>query len=105
MTWTENAVREALGNIEETKRSLERCRHCKSCGQEEICDVAIANATGLLHDYERTQAFHLVSDGINRLWGKEEIKVKSIKKRKVWHFRRNRKKQESLQPSRIIYKP
>jgi len=100
ITWTEKAVRDVIKDFEETKRSLQRCQHCRFCSKDEICDVAIAGATGLLQEYGWTQALHLATDGINRLWLRREIKVKEIKKSRIWSF--GRKKQR--QPRRIIVK-
>lgn len=100
MTWTEKAVREVIEKVEETKKSLERCRLCRSCSKDEICDVAIADAAGLLQDYERTQALHLVTDGINRLWLRNEVKVKECKKGRTWSLGRRKR----FQPRRIIVK-
>lgn len=100
ITWTEKAVREVIQDIEETKRFLHRCQHCRSCSKDEICDVAIADATGLLQEYGWTQALHLATDGINRLWLRNEIKVKEIKKRRFWSFERKKQRQ----PRKIIIK-
>ena len=100
MTWTEKAVREVIEKIDETKRSLERCRLCGSCAKDEICDVAIVDATGLLREYGWTQALHLATDGINRLWLRNEIRVKEIKKGRIWSIGRRKR----LQQRRIIVK-
>ncbi|MFQ5819468.1 MAG: hypothetical protein ACE5I5_05735 [Candidatus Heimdallarchaeota archaeon] len=100
ITWTEKAVRDVIKDIEETKKSLQRCHHCRSCSKNEICDVAISDATGLLQEYGWDQAFHLANDGINRLWLRNEIKVKEIKRSRTWSFRRRKK----FQSRRIIAK-
>lgn len=99
--WTEIVVLKAIENIEETKRSLECCRTCKFCSKNEICDVAIADATGLLQEYGRSQALHLTTDGINRLWLRSEIKVKTSKKNKFEIFGRRKRDQTR----RIISRP
>lgn len=93
ITWTEKAVRDVIKDIEETKRCLQRCPHCRFCSKNEICDVAIADAAGLLQDYSWTQALHLATDGINRLWLRKEIKVKEIKKNITWSFKKRKKRQ------------
>ena len=100
MTWTERTVREVIEKIEETKISLERCRLCRSCAKDEICDVAIADATDLLREYGLTQALHLTTDGINRLWLRNEIRVKEIKRGRTW----SRGRRKRLQPRRLIVK-
>lgn len=100
MTWTEKAVREVIEKIEEIKRSLARCSHCGSCAKNEICDVAIVDATGLLREYGWTQALHLATDGINRLWLRDEIRVKETKKGRSWPLGRRKR----VQQRRIIVK-
>ena len=99
MPWTEIVVLDVVESIEETKRSLERCRSCRLCSENEICDVAIADATGLLKEYDRSQALLLTKDGINRLWLRDEIKMKKPKRSKFGLFGRSKRV-----PSRRIIK-
>jgi len=89
--WTEIIVLKAIENIEETKQSLERCRSCSFCSENEICDVAIADSAGLLHEYGRSQALLLITDGINRLWLRDEIKMKKPKRNKFGFFGRSKR--------------
>jgi len=100
MTWTEKAVRDVIEKIEETKNSLERCLLCRACATEEICDVTIADVSGLLQEYGWTQALHLATDGINRLWLRNEIQEKEMKRGKIWVPWRKKRSQ----PHRIIKK-
>ena len=80
--WTEKVVLKAIENIEETKQALERCRSCRICSENQICDIAIADDSSLLLEYGHSQALHLITDGINRLWLRGEIKVKMPPKNK-----------------------
>lgn len=75
--WTVVAVREYAADPQRSKADADVCDACeRPCRREEVCATLVAREAGVLDEVGRTQAFHLVESGLERLRARNEARVR-----------------------------
>jgi len=76
--WTDELLVKCASNPTAFKQRTSACSACpEPCEGDEVCATAVAKSEDLFESMGRDQAFHLLKNGMKRLWGQDEAELRT----------------------------